>query len=184
MGIWSSQGDVLVAESGLPGTLKVALALATGKLSKARSLANQAPFAALSRWAMGAEISMIARCPLDGFMARSRSIGGEDPVPILARECDGAAVTVRFAPNGTLRISLHITGTWGADAAAAQEEVRAALARVNDSELGHALDLRKAAPPVLTSTATAIDAELQVDATGFATALHRLIAAELGEATK
>lgn len=181
-GFWSTHGDVVVGEGGRLGPVLASIGLVTGKLAHARSLERQAPFDALSTWARAAPFAVMARCPLDDLLQGSSA--GAAKSPIVAQECDGAALSVTSAPGGKLVLALHVAGRWGKDAANAEGEVRAALDSVQQSDLGRALGLRDAPAAEVKATAEAVDAVMTVDANELASGLHRLLAAELGDATK
>jgi hypothetical protein len=159
----------------------IGLALATGKLVPERSLDKQAPFAALAAWSSGAPFALLARCPLDEILSGATDAKS----PIVAQECDGAALAVRPAEKkGTVVIALHLPGRWGKDAQNAADEVRAVIGRVVESDLGRALGLRDAPPAEVTATEDAVDAKMTVDATKLAEGVRRLTSAEVADATK
>ena len=176
--MWSSRGDAVIAESGRFGPVPVAIALAEKKLSPARALAEQAPFDALLAWAGDAPIAALARCPLNDVLGSSSE--AKDDAPVVAQECEGAALSARSAGKGTVLLSVHVTGKWGKDASLAEKDLAAAIDRVVQSDLGKALGLREA--KIETSTSgEAIDARVTVDGATLAEGLRRLTEASIAD---
>jgi hypothetical protein len=179
VGLWSTKGDAVVGEGGRLGPVTATIALATGKLAPARALSMQAPFVELAKWAEGAEVAMIARCPLSE-LARD-TVKGEPPVVI--QECDGAGLTVRPRDGGKVAIAMRVTGRWGKDAEAARNEASAILQQVITSDLGKALGLEDARP-IVTSNAGAVDASVELDAMTVAEGLRKLVSADVADLLK
>jgi hypothetical protein len=183
--MWSARGDAVIAEAGRFGPVPVAIALAEAKLSPARALAKQAPFDALLAWAADAPIAAFARCPLDDVLGSSGSNGsnGDDAgkdAPVVAQECDGAAISARSAGAGKVLLSVHVTGKWGKDAALAEKDLAAAIDRVVQSDLGRALGLRDAKIETA-SGSDAVDARVTVDGATLAEGLRRLTEASIAD---
>jgi hypothetical protein len=182
--MWSSRGDAIFAESGRFGPVPVSIALVEGKLSPARGLAKQAPFDALLAWATDAPIAAFARCPLNDVLASNTSSGSSDgdksDVPVVAQECDGAGLSARSAGGGKVLLSMHVTGKWGKDATLAEKDLAAAIDRVVQSDLGHALGLRDANIET-SSSAEAVDARVTVDGATLAEGLRRLTEASIAD---
>lgn len=172
--MWSTRGDAIVAESGRFGPAPVAIALAEKKLAPSRSLEKQAPFASLLAWAGDAPIAAIARCPVVDVLG-----GGKD-APIVAQECEGAVLVARSAGAGKVLLAVHVTGRWGKDAAAAEKDLAAAIDRVVQSDLGHALGLRDAKVET-SSSPDAVDARVVVDGEALADGLRRLAEASIAD---
>jgi hypothetical protein len=176
--MWSARGDAVLAESGRFGPVPVSIALAQGKLSPARGLAKQAPFDALLGWVADAPIAALARCPLDDVLA---SNGAEKTdAPVIAQECDGAAISARSAGAGKVLVSLHVAGKWGKDAALAEKDLASAIDRVVQSDLGRALGLRDAKIET-SSSEGAVDARIVVDGATLAEGLRRLTEASIAD---
>lgn len=185
-GMWSTRGDVVVGEGGRFGPVLVAMALATGKLPHARSLADDKSFAPLLAWAKGAEIAALARCPLGealGFAPKGESSATKED-DVLTRECFAAGLTMRPGSKGKLAIGARVTGAWGKDAQAASDALRATFARIAESDLGRVLGLRDAGVPSVHAAPDAVDAAIEVDADTLASGLRRVLDAEIGAATK
>lgn len=183
-GMWSANGDVIVGEGGRLGPVLASMALSAGKLSKERALADDKTFAPLLAWSRSADVALLARCPL------AEALGGtpdpDAPAPkgnVLLQECFGLAVTLRPGANGKLAIDARVTGAWGKDAGAAAEAMRATFANVSESDVGRVLGLRDQTPEVIAGP-EAVEAHLLVDAEAFANGLRRVLAAEIGDATK
>lgn len=183
-GLWSSRGDVIVGEGGRLGPVLASMALAAGKLAKERALANDKTFGPLLSWARPAEVALLARCPL------AEAVGGspdpDAPAPkgnVLLQECFGIAVTLRPGDKGKLAVAARVTGAWGKDQGAAAEAMRATFASLSESDVGRILGLRDQTPEV-TSGPDAVEARLLLDADAFANGLRRVLAAEIGDATK
>lgn len=182
-GMWSTRGDVIVGEGGRLGPVLASMALAAGKLDKERALSTDKTFAPLLLWSKSAEIALLARCPLAEALGGT---SGDSEVPkgnVLLSECFGIGLTLRPGGSGKLSIDARVTGAWGKDASAATEAMRATFASVAESDVGRVLGLRDVTPEV-TATADAVDAHVLVDADTFATGLRRVLAAEIGDATK
>lgn len=180
VGIWSTAGDLMIAESGRVGPTVASMALATGKLDRKRALDADATFGPLLAWAKGAELAWLARCPLTATASPESGPGDENPV---LRECFGAGVTVRPQAAGKIAIAVRVTGAWGADATGAAEVLRATFERIAASDLGRNLGLREVSP-TFAPAADAIDAGLVVDGELAARGLRRLLDAEIEEATR
>lgn len=178
VGLWSSHGDAIVAESGRLGPAVTAMALAAGKLSPDRSLAHDKTLGPLLTWATTAEIAIVARCPL----AETINAGG-DKHNVLLEECLGVGVAFRSAAAGKLAVMTRIMGAWGKDTTLAEEEVRATIARVAESDVGRVLGFRDAKSDVH-ATSESIDATVTVDAGVFAEGLGRVLSQQIGDATK
>jgi len=183
-GMWSSRGDVIVGEGGRLGPVLASMALTAGKLAAERSLASDKTFGPLLAWVKPAEIALLARCPL------AEALGGKAPEDapsaggnVLLQECFGLAITLRPAGGGKLAIAARVSGAWGKDASAAAEAMRATFASVSESDVGRVLGMREVTPEVK-ATPDAVEAHLQVDADVFANGLRRVLAAEIGDATK
>ncbi len=172
-------GDVIAGEAGRFGPVEVSIALAGGKLPKARALAQTSPYAPLLRWIGQAPIALLARCPLADLASKADA----GPAPALAEECDGAAIAAEPLPQGRLAIRAHVEGHWGADAPLLEKEARAIVARVVAGELGRALDLG-AAKVDYASSPTTVEVRAELDAARFAERLHTLISAEITEVTR
>ena len=176
--MYSTLGDAIVAESGRFGPVAVAIALGTHELSAERSLAHQAPFDALAKWAGDAPVALFARCPLGALL------GAVDGASVVAQECEGAALSVRAAiPAGHVTLAIRVSGHWGSDAPAAEKELAAALAHVTESDLGRALGLRSASIETA-ATPAAIEARVSIDGAPLAAGLRRLLAAEVTDVTR
>jgi hypothetical protein len=174
--MWSARGDAVVAESGRFGPVPVSIALAERKLAASRAIAKQAPFEALLAWASDAPIAALARCPLNDVLGSS----GKDDAPVVAQECDGAAVSARSAGAGKVLLAVHVTGKWGKDASLAEKDLSAAIDRVVQSDLGKALGLRDAKIET-SSSADAVDARVTVDGAILAEGLRRLTEASIAD---
>jgi hypothetical protein len=127
-----------------------------------------------------ADVSVLARCPV------AEALGGTADAEkdnVLLHECLGVAVAFRSGAPGKLTIAARIAGAWGKDAALAEDELRATLARVSESDVGRVLGIRDGKSEVH-ATATAIDATLTVDATVFSEGLGRVLSQQIGDATK
>ncbi len=180
VGMWSSRGDAIVAESGRLGPAVAAMALAAGKLSPDRSLARDKTLGPLLAWAGTADVTVLARCPL------AEALGGtadDEKDNVLLQECLGVAIAFRAGAPGKLTVAARISGAWGKDAAIAEDELRATLARVSASDVGRVLGIRDAKSEVH-ATATAIDATLTLDAAVFSEGLGRVLSQQIGDATK
>jgi hypothetical protein len=180
--MWSSRGDAVIAESGRFGPVPVSIAIAQGKLPAARGLAKQAPFDALLVWAADAPIAALARCPLDDVLGDANGATKTD-APVIAQECEGAALSARPAGAGKVLLSVHVAGKWGKDAALAEKDLAAAIDRVVQSDLGHALGLRDAKIET-SSSAEAVDARVVVDGATLAEGLRRLTEASIADALR
>ncbi|MGZ3420028.1 MAG: hypothetical protein ACXWUG_14110 [Polyangiales bacterium] len=178
-GMWSSKGDVVVGEGGRLGPVIASMALATGKLSKERSLASDKTFGPLLAWASGAEIALFARCPLAEAMGTGGAAAKEDNA--LVTECFGAGVTLRPS-KGKLLVSVRVTGLWGKDAGSASDALRATFARLSESDLGRSLGFRDAVVSVK-GTPEFVDGEVTVDPEVLAAGLRRLLDSEISAAT-
>jgi hypothetical protein len=176
VGMWSSHGDAIVAESGRLGPALASMALAAGKLARERSLASDKTFGPLLLWASSAELAVIARCPLGDVEASEKD-------NVLFQECFGVGVAFRSAGAGKLTIATRITGAWGKDQKLAEDEVRATIARVAEADVGRVLGIRDAKVEV-SAKGDAIDATLTVDAGVFTEGLGRVLAPQIGDATK
>ena len=181
VGMWSPLGDAIVAESGRLGPAVAAMALAAGKLSPERALANDKTLGPLLRWGGSAEITLVARCPVAEAIGLQATAGEKSNV--LLQECLGVGVTFHSASAGKLTVTTRITGAWGKDAALAEDEVRATIARVAESDVGRVLGFRDAKSEVH-ATSDAIDATLTLDASVFADGLGRVLSQQIGDATK
>ncbi len=175
-GMWSTLGDVVVTESGRLGPVTASMALATGKLSPARALAADETFAPLLAWVAGAELAVIARCPLSEALVAGE--GGN----VLMQECFGVGLSLRPAASGKARLAARVTGAWGKDAEAAAASAASILKQLRDSDLGRALGLRDAPEAEVRAAADAVDVAITVDAALFAEGLGRLLDAEIGSA--
>lgn len=180
VGMWSTHGDAIVGESGRLGPAVAAMALAAGKLPADRSLARDKTLGPLLTWAGNAELAVLARCPVAEALGGSADAEKEN---VLLKECLGVALTFRPGPPGKLLVSARISGAWGKDAPIAEDELRATLARVAESDVGRVLGVRDAKSEVH-ATATEIDATLTVDALIFSEGLGRVLSQQIGDATK
>ncbi len=169
-GLWSSLGDVIVAESGRLGPVLASMLLAAGKLPKERSLAYEKTFAPLLVWAKGAEIAIVGRCPLGGKMLQ----GGN----VLTQECDGAALTIRPGAPGKLAVAVRVNGAWGKDAELVSEAMRGTFHDVSESDLGRVLGMRDVTPEI-TATKDAVTGQITLDADVVATGLFRVLEPDL-----
>lgn len=180
VGMWSSNGDVIAGESGRLGPAVASMALAAGKLSRDRSLSRDKTFGPLLTFVGNASIGVLARCPLAETLGATASDEKEN---VLFQECLGVAVAFRAAGPGKLAILARISGAWGKDAAVAEDELRATLARVAGSDLGRALGIKDALTEVK-GAPHAVDATLIVDAAVFADGLGHVLSPQIGDATK
>jgi hypothetical protein len=180
VGMWSSRGDAIVGESGRLGPAVAAMALAAGKLSAERSLAHDKTLGPLLTWGGNAEVSVLARCPVAEALGGTADAEKEN---VLLQECLGVAITFRAGAPGKLLVSARIAGAWGKDAPIAEDELRATLARVAESDVGRVLGIRDAKSEIH-ATASAIDATLTVDAAVFSEGLGRVLSQQIGDATK
>jgi hypothetical protein len=179
---------VFIAEAGKFGPVLVSIALATGKLARARSIAAVRPYEALSEWAtagsLRAPLVAMAACPLGAIlsapMGGPATSGAAERAPIVLTECDGVAAALSADDAGTLHLRVHVTGRWGKDTDAASRELRGVLERIVGSDLGRVLGLREGdrtlAKIDLRATGEAIDAELTGDGARVADGLRSLLA--------
>jgi hypothetical protein len=134
-------GDAVGMERGRFGPLRAALYFAEGKLRRALPALRAEPLAraaALLNADGPAPLRAFAPGPFEGEWA-----GGVGGLLRGATAVAGAARPRERAPNGSLWISLVLTGAWDDQAPAAAERLRAVFGVFADDPLGRLMGLRQ-----------------------------------------